>query len=100
MKTFNGFMSEIMVGNRVVRGVTRKHQTPKKRLQLKKLKKKKLAFNIQKTAQGIAKQKIIGGKKVMRDPKEIQKATKNKRLRAGKTVVRKGGMKKRKARKL
>ena len=100
MKTFKEFMSERLIGNRVVRGVTKKHQTPQRRMQLKKLKKKKLAFNIQKTAQGIAKQKIIGGKKVMRDPKEIQKATKNKRLRAGKTVVRKGGMKKRKARKL
>ena len=98
MKTFEKFISEIMIGNRIVRSVTKKHQSPKKRLQLKKLKKKKLAFNIQKTAQGIAKQKIIGGKKVMRDPKEIQKATKNKRLR--KFVVKKGGMKKRKARKL
>ena len=98
MKTFNGFMSEIMVGNRVVRGVTRKHQTPKKRLQLKKLKKKKLAFNIQKTAQGVAKQKVIGGKRVQRSAQEIQKATKVKRLR--KFVVKKGGMKKRKARKL
>ena len=100
MKTFDEFMSEIMIGNRIVRSVTKKHQTPQRRVQLKKLKKKKLAFKIQKTAQGVAKQKIIGGKKVMRDPKEIQKATKNKRLRAGKTVVRKGGMKKRKARKL
>ena len=100
MKTFDEIMSEVMIGNRIVRGVTKKHQTPQRSVQLKKLKKKKLAFKIQKTAQGVAKQKIIGGKKVMRDPKEIQKATKNKRLRAGKTVVRKGGMKKRKARKL
>ena len=98
MKTFIEFMSELMIGNRIVRSVTKKHQSPKKRLQLKKLKKKKLAFNIQKTAQGVAKQKIIGGKKVMRDPKEIQQATKNKRLRS--FVVKKGGMKKRKARKL
>ena len=98
MKTFIEFMSELMIGNRIVRSVTKKHQSPKKRLQLKKLKKKKLAFNIQKTAQGVAKQKVIGGKKVIRDPKEIQLATKNKRLRS--FVVKKGGMKKRKARKL
>ena len=59
MKTFDEIMLEVMIGNRIVRSVTKKHQTPQRRVQLKKLKKKKLAFKIQKTAQGVAKQKIV-----------------------------------------
>ena len=74
---------------KVVRGPIKKHMTSTQKMKRKKLAVKKQS--IQRNTQGIARQKIVGGKKVARSPEEIARATK--RSKTTVTKVKKGGMK-------
>lgn len=85
MKTFAELMVELTV---VKRGPIKHHMTATQKMKKKKLEKKKK--NIQRNAQGIARQKIVGGKPVQRSADEIQRATK--RSKTTVTKVKKGGM--------
>ena len=88
MKTFTELVAEL---TKVVRGPIRKHMTATQKMQRKKLAVKKQS--VQRNAQGIARQKIVGGKKVARSPEEIARATK--RSKTTITKVKKGGMERR-----
>ena len=86
MKTFTELVAELKI---VKRGPIKKHMTATQKMQRKKLAVKKQS--IQRNAQGIARQKIVGGKKVQRSNDEIQRATK--RSKTTVTKVKSGGMK-------
>ena len=86
MKTFTELVAELKI---VKRGPIRKHMTATQKMQRKKLAVKKQS--VQRNAQGIARQKIVGGKKVQRSNDEIQRATK--RSKTTVTKVKSGGMK-------
>ena len=88
MKTFTELVAEL---TKVVRGPIRKHMTATQKMQRKKLAVKKQS--IQRNAQGIARQKIVGGNPVQRSADEIQRATK--RSKTTVTKVKKGGMERR-----
>ena len=86
MKTFTELVAELKI---VTRGPIKKHMTATQKMQRKKLAVQKQS--IQRNAQGIARQKIVGGKKVARSPEEIARATK--RSKTTVTKVKSGGMK-------
>ena len=86
MKTFTELVAELKI---VKRGPIKKHMTADEKMKRKKLALKKQT--IQRNPDGIAKQKIVGGKKVQRSNAEIQRATK--RSRTTITKVKSGGMK-------
>ena len=86
MKTFTELVAELKI---VKRGPIRKHMTADQKMKRKKLAVKKQS--IQRNAQGIARQKIVGGKPVQRSADEIQRATK--RSKTTVTKVKSGGMK-------
>ena len=86
MKTFTELVAEL---TKVVRGPIKKHMTATQKMQRKKLAVKKQS--VQRNAQGIARQKIVGGKKVARSPEEIARATK--RSKTTVTKVKSSGMK-------
>ena len=86
MKTFAELMVELTV---VKRGPIKHHMTATDKMKKKKLAVKKQS--IQRNAQGIARQKIVGGKKVQRSSAEIAKATKKSKTTV--TKVKSGGMK-------
>ena len=65
MKTFTELVAELKI---VKRGPIRKHMTADQKMKRKKLAVKKQS--IQRNAQGIARQKIVGGKKVARSPED------------------------------
>ena len=88
MITFTELVAELKI---VKRGPIKKHMTATQKIQRKKLAVKRQS--IQRNDQGIARQKIVGGKKVQRSNDEIQRATK--RSRTTITKVKKGGMKRR-----
>ena len=85
MKTFTELVAELKI---VKRGPIKKHMTADEKMKRKKLALKKQT--IQRNPDGIAKQKIVGGKKVQRSNAEIQRATK--RSRTTITKVKKGGI--------
>ena len=87
MKTFTELVAELKI---VKRGPPKKHMTATQKMQRKKLAVKKQS--IQRNPQGIAKQKIVGGKKVQRSSDEIKRAT----MRSKTTVTKvktQGGLK-------
>jgi len=86
MKTFTELMTELI---KVVRGPIKKHMTADQKMKRKKL--ARMKQSVQRNAQGIARQKIVGGKKVQRSNDEIQRATK--RSKTTVTKVKSGGMK-------